>query len=601
MRAVIKNIVVLLAVYMAVMLIIAVWLQRELRSSIDRLIQETAILVTDELVAVLHAPIADYLAHRSRLNHERLLKIISTTVEQSAAVLSIEVTDTTGHVIASEKAELIGNTISVPAHLFEQDSSPHLVNVSDKTSPIKKSLLWAVLSDEGKQLGYMRILIRHQDIAYLYENIYTSLLFSALLGLIAIISLGVLPQLHLRRVSAGLAALLESARRKGMSETSNARNELGTVMDAQGNQDYPLRVLSGQLEREPKEFGALANLVKVGVILIDREKKVRILNDAAKDLLAGENSASFAQRLDEIQENLNEAAQSLCGGRALTRSFAMTLHHGSSTKRLNLEFCPLADHRWEGCIVLVNDQDLWDALDRDLHAAARLRGLSILFLSATHDLKAPINAMSMNLELLKEMLAADEVGNGLRLQQRHYVEIISSELNRLNSLLNGLFEQTAPSNETTRSLHDLRRLMEELNALLTPQARSQKVTIQLHLPAAPVNVLGYATQLKQALLNILLNALEAMSNGGQIDISLSADEQYARLQIADTGPGIPSGIQRRIFEMHFTTKDTGTGIGLYVARSIIEKHGGRIDVESELGQGACFEIILPLAREADSG
>jgi signal transduction histidine kinase len=116
------------------------------------------------------------------------------------------------------------------------------------------------------------------------------------------------------------------------------------------------------------------------------------------------------------------------------------------------------------------------------------------------------------------------------------------------------------------------------------------------ISATPVIITGYAARIRQALLNILVNSLEAMPNKGELSIRLTADDRAARISMCDSGPGIPSSLSQKIFDMHFTTRESGTGIGLYVTRGVVEQHGGSIEVRGELGRGTCFEVTLPLSQ-----
>jgi signal transduction histidine kinase len=140
--------------------------------------------------------------------------------------------------------------------------------------------------------------------------------------------------------------------------------------------------------------------------------------------------------------------------------------------------------------------------------------------------------------------------------------------------------------------------MQEIERLLLPQARLQNVALDALLPGVAVRIAGQRDRLKQAILNVALNALDAMSEGGALEMVLEALPAEAEVRISDTGPGIPEEARHRVFDMHYTTKTTGTGIGLYLARSIVEAHGGEITVENRPGRGSEFRLRLPaLAQE----
>jgi signal transduction histidine kinase len=224
-----------------------------------------------------------------------------------------------------------------------------------------------------------------------------------------------------------------------------------------------------------------------------------------------------------------------------------------------------------------------------------LRVLSQVYLAVAHDLKAPLNGMVLNLELLRESLAdGAEIG---RDKQRRWVEVLERELVRLRRSLETLLAQTAPASDELERF-DLRSTVEEIEDLLAPQARRQQVRLVTDLPAAPVTVEGHRDHLKQALLNVAINGLEVLGEGGTLELALRGDGEAAALAVRDTGPGISPELRQRIFDMHFTTKDNGTGIGLYVARSVVESEGGAIDVADTGPDGTTFMVRLPLAPTA---
>lgn len=241
-------------------------------------------------------------------------------------------------------------------------------------------------------------------------------------------------------------------------------------------------------------------------------------------------------------------------------------------------------------VVLVQDERTERAVETDFRLASQMRAMATLYRAAAHDLKAPINSILLNIQLLEERLGTEAP------RVARYLDVLREELRRLHRATEMILSQAAPAPRDPESV-DLCDVFRELEALLAPQARAQRVTLGVHLPQGPVLCLGHRDQLKQALVNLAINALEAVSEGGTITLDLRKNGKYATLRVEDDGPGVPEDLRRRIFELNFSTKTEGKGIGLYVARSVVESHGGTIEVESNEGKGSRFRLELPLASD----
>ncbi|HSQ05882.1 MAG TPA: HAMP domain-containing sensor histidine kinase [Burkholderiales bacterium] len=214
-----------------------------------------------------------------------------------------------------------------------------------------------------------------------------------------------------------------------------------------------------------------------------------------------------------------------------------------------------------------------------------------------HDLKGPLNTMAVNLELLSQSVERPDMDRErVDERQRRYVLALRQEITRLNRCLDTFIGYLRPVPDVRERL-DLRDLLQRVEAMAGPKARLQRVSLQMSMPDQPVFCTGYFGRLTQALVNIIVNALEAMPRGGDLTLRLHGDGDRAVISVCDRGPGIPAELLQKIGTLHFTTKDNSTGIGLYTARAVVESHGGTMTVHTEVGQGTCFEINLPLALE----
>lgn len=594
MRTSTKTLLATALIFVLSFSVLAFLWERQLRASVTRLMAQTALIVGEEIVSSLYQPVATRLAGKRDVSDRELREILAAARLHSDNIVSIDATFLNGKIIGSDDSKNIGRFLLVPEYLFHDQSTPQFTSTFDRPFGRGTHVLWSPVLYEGVRVGYLRILLRDRNIASLHEGLYSDLLVAALLGIVSIAAVGFLLRLELTRITKGLTELLETTVQgdvAALSNRPNRRDEFSLLRNAAGRIGGEIRLIKHEARYARRQLDVVASRIKSGLLLLDSEGNPAFVNPMAKKLFCGMEADHFETRFGTVQAQVIAAIEVMRSHGTPSKELDITLN--PAHKRLRLELHPIDHEDWHGCVVVVSDRDSLDALNRDLQAAARLRGLSTLILGASHDLKAPLNAIAMNLALLKD---ATEPGEGKE-RRKHYLDVVEIELSRLQRMLQTLLEQTNLG-ESGKNRFDLQPILTELMSLLKPQAHLQQVEFERVLPEQPVPCFGYAGQIKSAVLNILLNGLEAMPRGGTLTVELNTDQNTARLTIRDTGPGIPAALQAHIFEMHFTTKSTGTGIGLYVSRTIIENHGGVIEVNSEIGSGTSFIITLPLAQDS---
>ncbi len=398
----------------------------------------------------------------------------------------------------------------------------------------------------------------------------------------------------------GLAVLLLRGRRgHGVAEPTTATATLQELPEPRAKDDLAAAFTAAHrveqelnLDRERagqtrQRIRTLSRLVDVGAVLVGSSRQLVFANPRACELLDCEHPEDLRQRWSEVL-------------RFLDRSGPVEDHPGQfdfdvpgapESRAVHCRVYPLAGEMHRGCLYLLRERMALDALETDLLLASQLRALSRVYRAVTHDLKAPLNAMVLNLDRLQSALGRGE-GAAEAERTQGYLDVLREELERLDRSLLALLADTTPAG-SGREEFDVRATLQEIERLLLPQARLQHVALEAQLPGTAVRVAGQRDRLKQAILNVAINALESMSDGGALELILEVLPDEAEVRIVDTGPGIPAEVQPRIFDLHYTTKSTGTGIGLYLARCIVEAHGGAISVENRPGRGSEFRLRLP--------
>ncbi|HRQ74926.1 MAG TPA: ATP-binding protein [Phycisphaerales bacterium] len=244
--------------------------------------------------------------------------------------------------------------------------------------------------------------------------------------------------------------------------------------------------------------------------------------------------------------------------------------------------------------------------ERRARDAERLAELGSMTGGLAHEIKNPLSTIGLNAQLLAESLREADLPADQRDRLLRRLETLAREVERLGGILSD-FLQFAGRIKLDPQPRDLRQVVDELSDFFHPQCDQAGVTLRTHLPQQPVMVRVDQSLFKQALLNLMINATQAMAPTvfpatqarsestrlGELMLRVEQQGDEAVVHVIDTGPGIPPEKQGEIFRPYVSTKTGGTGLGLPTARRIVEEHGGRISVHSTPGKGSDFSIHLP--------
>lgn len=229
-------------------------------------------------------------------------------------------------------------------------------------------------------------------------------------------------------------------------------------------------------------------------------------------------------------------------------------------------------------------------LERRARQAERLAEIGSLTGGLAHEIKNPLSTVQLNLQLLHEDLLPDNPAYS-RIVSR--LGTVQRETTRLRDILED-FLRYAGRLELDRKPTELNNLLEELVDFFVPQAQVHRVQLRLKKSPTPIAANIDPKLLKQAILNLMINAIQAMPEGGELILCVELRGREAYIEVTDTGTGIDPDILPKIFQAYYTTKRGGTGIGLAMTQRIVEEHGGKLHVDSEPTKGTRFSIFLPL-------
>jgi len=390
--------------------------------------------------------------------------------------------------------------------------------------------------------------------------------------------------------------------------TAPGEAEAGEEPDETPNQDTAQIVSTkiekiGQRMRNVEEvFSALKeNLDHIlgnlqdGLILFSRDGRAVLVSEAARRFLHIERGSLLGKHAEEVFDEFTVLGRTLREAYAAGRTLGQ-IEIQTETGRLvqvSLDFIHESDEGAEqgagiGALVTLHDLESVQEIESELELSRRMAAIGRLTSGVGHEVKNPINAIVVHLELLKNKL-----GDGNASAARH-LEVIDVEIHRLDRVVQTLVDFSRPVELQLRE-QDLRQILDDVLALSAEELSTRNVLLESRLPETPVPVNVDADLLKQAVINIVQNGAQAMPKGGRLRVTLEDDRKYALLRIADEGSGIPEEIRDKIFDLYFTTKSGGSGIGLAMTYRIVQLHHGSIEVESEMNRGTEFVLRIPLA------
>lgn len=227
---------------------------------------------------------------------------------------------------------------------------------------------------------------------------------------------------------------------------------------------------------------------------------------------------------------------------------------------------------------------------------ADLSDAGILASGLAHEIRNPLNSIKINIQLLQEDIEESSIPDSEKEEFKETVESITYEIGRLNGLMTNFLTYARPAS-LKKAKVDINAFIKALAEFLSNQASANGVAIVLNLPDAPVEVEIDEQKLRQSFLNILINDIQILSEGGQINIKLKTVRDIVVVEIKDNGPGMTASFMKEMFVAFSSQRKGGTGLGLSIAQKMIKAHGGGIKVNSELGKGTSFSIILPKRNE----
>jgi signal transduction histidine kinase/uncharacterized membrane protein affecting hemolysin expression len=339
----------------------------------------------------------------------------------------------------------------------------------------------------------------------------------------------------------------------------------------------------------------LMSKLQDGLMLFARDSRVVLVSAPVEGFLGRPRAELLGRTIHEVFDRHSLLGATLLEAFDRRRPLSQREFDAAGGKRVQVSLDFVQEKNSQiGALLIMRDPESVRRIGDEIEMSRRLSASGRLTRGVAHEVKNPINAIVLHLQLLRNKLAEQEPDT------RRHMDIIDSEIRRLDRVVQTLVDFTRP-----RDLHleevDLRRLMEDVAQLAAPDAEQHGVTIERHIPEERLAIKVDVDLMKQAFLNVVINGVQAMPQGGLLTISARRENNAVVAEIRDQGGGIPQDLHDKIFELYFTTKKDGSGIGLAQTYQVLQWHYGSVDFESSEGTGTIFRFHIPLAGTAVDG
>ncbi len=534
---------------------------------------------------------------------EGLQALLNSVVRYSPTVFDISISDWNDRVMVSTDPRSDNQILSKrPEFTRLRDGSLTYV-VKSVFGPAQVYNVSLDLERNKQPFVTVRVGIRTSFLRVAFEPwMYTALSFVGLTLLTALLVSAFLANLALQpieQISQRLDAFQAEAEVAGELEAGKSGDAVVRVSNK-------IERLGRRMKNVEEVFSALKeNLDQImsnledGIMLFTQDARAVLVSDSVERFLGISRSEILGCEVHEIFERSSllgsTVREAFDAGVALVQE-EITTETGRRVQ-ISLDFIlddRVPNHRQSlGALLTLHDVESVREIESELELSRRMAAIGRLTSGVGHEVKNPINAIVVHLELLRNKLTGSDP------RAMRHLEIIESEIQRLDRVVQTLVDFSRPV-ELQLQDQDLRTILSSVLMLASAELQTQSVQLVSLLPGYPLLAKVDSDLMKQALLNVVLNGAQSMQAGGRLTVRLQEDGRMAMISIRDEGEGIPDDVREKIFDLYFTTKKDGSGIGLAMTYRILQLHNGQIDVESALGRGTTFTLRIPLSISTES-
>ena len=524
--------------------------------------------------------------------------LLESILRYSPSLYDAAIVDTENHALMHTSSAMVGKTLNRREDFSSVVDGSIWRQLKIIYGPIAIYDVRVPLARNDKPFGEVRVGISTTLLkGELKPLVDRALLFSGLAILTCMVLAAGLSNFALRPLEAisRRLDLINSGHAEVVERHTTRSDEYGAVsnkIDRLGRQMRDVKEVFAALKENLDQM--MANL-QDGVMLFTSDYRAVLVSASAERFIGKPRGEMLGFHPTEIFSDGSRLGQVVLDAFESRASIASEEIETENGRRLQIGLDFIEEHgEGIGALLTLRDAESVRRIENEIELSRRLAAIGRLTSGVAHEVKNPINAIVVHLEVLRQKL------NDVDPATRRHMDVIGSEIRRLDRVVQTLVDFTRPV-ELRLADVDARRLVDEVVMLASPEAEQRNVHIQRETGPEPLPVRIDADLVKQAVLNIVINGVQAMSEGGTLHVTTRREGENALLMIRDEGPGIPAEIRDKIYNLYFTTKKGGSGIGLPMSYRVVQLHNGSLEFDSIEGRGATFYMRFPITEIAAAG
>jgi two-component system, NtrC family, nitrogen regulation sensor histidine kinase NtrY len=593
---------VIILLFVGVNFLVTVAFVNQLTTS---MLKKTAFLLADQIKLVVTTVLERDLSEFPFTGDEKFQRFLEAYKKGSELIRNVQIIDKDYTIRFSGDPSLIGEKYVGSTLRDALEAAQPMVLEEWWTKETVVYDVWMPLLQKENPQGYIRVILHSPEVRKIYGS--TQGRFMVLYGVVLslVLTTIVIMTQQLRKPIDWLAeslSLIAEGNFKSL-RPYRRKDEFTPLFESLEKVSRVIQSVQESWHTGESRLLGTEQMLEEGVVVLDQQMRLRFANPAATAILGVSADRLLTRDWDMVLSNngaVRELIEEVLRKGLLVQEREVELNDRERWIDLRFNGYPIFadDGSVSAAVLLLRDSARVHTLERDLVYASRFKAITELYIGITHDLKVPLHAVIMHLEMLRKVVDG-ESRSGEGKKAARYIDSIAQEIKRLETIIRAFLDYASPFKNRVE-LVDLRQVVNDCLALLESEASRKGISLCTELPEEPLWVYGDDGKLKQALLNLAVNGFDAMPIGGTLTIRAVQHEGECVVEIEDTGQGIKNDEKAKIFRFHYSTKDSGSGIGLSIVKMVTEYHGGRVEFDSTEGKGSLFTLRFPKGRKDGS-